>query len=85
MRAGTNRTPATRVVEAASLDERATRTIAFVRMAGSGWRARGTMLGSSAALTGGAEAPAASTAASTGGESSFAAELKPRLNLGVGR
>ncbi len=35
-----------------------------------------TMLGSSAALTGGAEAPAASTAASTGGESSFAAELK---------
>jgi hypothetical protein len=35
-----------------------------------------TMLGSSAALAGGAEAPAASTGASTGGESSFAAELE---------
>jgi hypothetical protein len=35
-----------------------------------------TMIGSSAALTGGAEAPGANTGTSTGGESSFAAELK---------
>ena len=35
-----------------------------------------TMVGSSAALTGGAEAPSASTAARTGSESSFAAELQ---------